>query len=354
MLRFLTQYRDATILILVLLAFGFASYFLWPDISPSVCSNDGRTQLPCETTDANGNSIQLTPVLCKDKNGLVSSCRFNNAAAFFTSFGLPLGAAFSWIIYFFIGEKLRKSDFIFRNDDLSRVVPLNGRNLKKNNILMLGLGRSGKSELIKTMTYGSVDVASGVTNEWKLYSFAYESYDLSSKTATKHMMFINDYRGQKGSQVTVALPHESEKIPYSGSSVNSVIFVVDLAPWHKDGDENTTYTEASKERVNEHLSQWPVNAIDPYFGLLNKENLGKVYLFINKIDQIENGRPILDNVAKARKLYSTLEKELKLYSENNEADFQCFVGSLRTGYNVAGENGLIADLITQARKNSFK
>lgn len=232
---------------------------------------------------------------------------------------------------------------------------MSGRSLRKNTVLMLGLGRCGKTELIKTLSYGSVKIEEAVTEKWAVYGFGVESYDLTNKTAKKHMLFVNDYRGQKGGQLVAEMQNaDGQPAGYAGHTVNSVILMVDLFPWADSGDEDKKYDAIDTGRVEEHLREWPRNALDGYFGFLRKGSLKQVFLFINKLDQLQNGAAHDEKIQAATEAFNDLHEDLKRRAEVNGAEFQCIVGSVRTGQGVLGDNSLVEALVDKSMEINAK
>lgn len=334
---FLRNYFDLVVVLVVIGLISAFTYMFWPNGEPFACVDDLGAGGACESTDTNGNSFKRTPSV------------YHDAKKFFDDFGVQLGAILSWLVCFFFGEPKRLREMLFKNDDISAILPMSGRSLKKNTILMLGLGRCGKTELIKTLSYGSVKVEETITEKWAIYGFGIESYDLTNKTATKHMLFINDYRGQKGGQLVTEMQNaEGQLSGYSGHSVNSVILMVDLFPWADSGDEDKKYPEFDTHRIEEHLREWSRTALDGYFGFLRKRSLKQVFLFINKLDQLENGTTYDEKVKAAMEKFSEFHKDLKKRADVNDAEFRCIVGSVRTGQGVLGDYSLVEALVDQS------
>ena len=347
--RFLYTYFDVVLVLVFVGLIGAFTYWFWPNVEPSVCVDNQGAVADCKGIDADGNTVNLLPSHCVSADSKPISCSYYDAKKFFGDFGLTLGAVFSWLIYFFIGQPTRLKEIFFKNDDISAILPMSGRNLKKNTILMLGLGRCGKTELIKTLSYGSVQVEDSITEKWAIYGFGIESYDLTDKTATKHMLFVNDYRGQRGGQLVSEMQNaERRATEYSGHSINAVILMVDLFPWAGIGDDEKKYNEFNTDRIQEHLREWPRNALDSYFGFLRKGSLRQVFLFINKLDQLESGATHDENVKAAVEKFSKIHDDLEKRAEQSGAEFYCIVGSVRTGQGVLGDNSLVKALVNQS------
>ena len=357
--RLLYTYFDVVLVLVFVGLIGAFTYWFWPNVEPSVCVNDQDAIIDCGITDADGNTVNLMPSHCVSANGKPISCSYYDAKTFFGDFGLTLGAVFSWLIYFFIGQPIRLKEIFFKNDDISAFLPMSQRNLKKNAVLMLGLGRCGKTELIKTLSYGSVSVEDSITENWATYGFAIESYDLKEKTATKHMLLVNDYRGQKGGQIASEMQKAERKNAerknagrktdvYSGRSINAVILMVDLFPWAVSGDENETYTQFDDNRIREHLTEWSRTTLDICFGFLHKGSLRQIFLFINKLDQLENYDKHGKNVNTAIEKFNEIRDDLEQRAKKNDIEFCCIVGSVRTGQGVIGDNSLVEALVNQS------
>jgi len=212
-MKFVRSYFDLIILVFVCTVFLVLGVYLWmaTDIKPTLCADDAGNVAPCEYTD-NGETKTRAETICTTVLLGETSCSLAKITAFLTSFGVPLGAAFTWAITFFVGEKIRLAELVFRRDDIRDYIPIKKRTLNKNTVLLIGLGRSGKSELIDQISSRNARLSQDRTNDWAHYGFAIENYTFDNDkkaVAEKTIFVVNDYRGQRvqdlGANITCLL-----------------------------------------------------------------------------------------------------------------------------------------------------
>jgi len=118
--------------------------------------------------------------------------------------------------------------------------------------------------------------------------------------------------------------------------------MVDLFNYDESEDQRAKKSELDTQRIKEHLVTWNHTAIDAVFGLLTRDSLNYVCLFINKVDKLEDG-----NSRRAHNLiirrFKGLIQELEVRC-GNYANFEARIGFALQGTNVVGNSGLLEKL----------
>lgn len=354
-MKFIRSYFDLIILSFVSVLFLILGVYLWmaTDIKPSLCADDAGNVAPCEYTE-NGEAKTRSPTICTTALLGETSCSLARITAFLTSFGVPLGAAFTWAITFFVGEKIRIAELVFRRDDIKDYIPIKKRSLSKNTVLLIGLGRSGKSELIDQISSRNARLSQERTNDWMHYGFAIENYTFDNDKraiAEKTIFVVNDYRGQRVQDLGANITDQIENGGwYRPSLINSVVFIVDLFNWESAGDEDKPHEKIDADRVSFQTSELTSTAISFMFGLTSRDALTGVYLFINKVDQLSCKKTHAEVAADAKAAYQRLIDDLEKHAKESDVDFACFVGSARLGTKVVGQDSLASALIEKAER----
>lgn len=181
---------------------------------------------------------------------------------------------------------------------------------RKNSIMLLGLGDSGKTTLSRRLCGDMKKKPSEETDTFTLFQ------GNSTKDGQVFDYYISDYRGQNvGTLVTGFIEQQlQERSPFRFGDVNSLILVVDIAAPDADlrdvEPENHPKIEAfDDERVNENVQQWNRTALDAVFGLHTVDSLRYVCLFINKRDRLKNWSDAA--LKKVRKAFEPLEDDLR-------------------------------------------
>lgn len=212
--------------------------------------------------------------------------------------------------------------------------------VRKNTVLIIGTGRVGKTQLLDTLTEEQPMQKSQITNDFYLR----EKEEYYKKKKIK--FYFTDYRGQNFSQLISSFIQEQllPKTVLRYGDINSVILVVDLFEEEKEGiDPNKQYQNISSFRIEEHVKEWNRTALDAVFGLLTKESLQFVCLFVNKVDKLENSLST-KNEKEIRLKYKTLVDDLKIRTEKSNATFKLIVGSALKGINIIGAGSLMSEL----------
>lgn len=350
-----SRYGDLVVLGVIAAVFIVIGVALWPDtIRPSVCVDELGKITDCAYVDDEGKQQQRDPQLCKTNILGSTSCNYARAIAFLSSFGVPLGVAFTWLVTFFVGEKVRLSELVFRRDDIKSYLPVKDRKLNKNTVLLLGLGRSGKTEIINRISSRNERSLPGRTEKWSHYGFGIENYQIDTdkrSVSMKTLIIVNDYRGQSQHYPTMNIADQIKNGGwYRPDLINSIVLVVDVFNWVKEGDENNIFDSLDIERIAFHNSQWVEAALDLVFGLTDRDALKGVYLFINKIDQYKSDGSYREVEIEARQAFKGLIDYLRKRAERSDVVFETFVGSARLGTRVVGEDSLVEALVRNSEK----
>lgn len=149
--------------------------------------------------------------------------------------------------------------------------------------MLLGLGESGKTELVKTIT-NDPQARPGVrTENYELYWHEFRP----SPIQPRYHLFFSDYRGQDlGSLVkSFVLMQKRAFAPMAYGHITSLVLVVDLAPGK---GQECELNRPDPARVAVHVKQWTHLVLEGVFGMLHERSLGYVCLFINKSDRLKN------------------------------------------------------------------
>ncbi len=152
-----------------------------------------------------------------------------------------------------------------------------------NSVMVVGLGGSGKTSLIKVIVGdGNPEKRTG---SYEIFSEQITMPADSPKKLCK--IYISDYAGQSYLEGLIRGFIEQQKIPYSPMRygyITSLILVVDLfAPPKNPIEEVSKSRDLDDDRINENIRMWNESSISAIFGMLTK-NLKYICLFINKID----------------------------------------------------------------------
>jgi len=208
---------------------------------------------------------------------------------------------------------------------------------RKNTVLVVGLGRTGKSELIAAITENVVKAKDLTTK------FSITSCSKRDDSSLIHYHFT-DYRGQSFSQLISNFVkeqfHRHTIVRYG--DINTLILVVDIFPFKEDEPPKKTYPDYSTERITEHLQEWNHTALDAVMGLLTQDQLNYVCLYINKVDKWA-GSGSADSEEVLRKEFASLIEDLTT-RVSDFAQFDVIAGSALRGTGISGRDGLQSQL----------
>lgn len=268
--------------------------------------------------------------------------------------GVVIAAIISGIVALFIGNKtgsMSKEREVKKIESSYRLPVQIPSKDKRNSILLVGLGGTGKTSLIKALLNNHEANPNEKTESFEIYKgdrLSIRNNQDSNTENNRYWFYIADYKGQNVGQLIRSFIVQQKK-PYSPLAygyVTSLILIVDLiAPKEEqDGEALKRRAEYDKSRVEEHLSQWNETALDSIFGLLTSE-LRYVSIFINKIDLMENRTHEYDE--KLLSLFKPLE--YKIRKRSGRATVKMYLGSAQTG---AAINFLVEDIMEYSVYNS--
>lgn len=215
---------------------------------------------------------------------------------------------------------------------------------KRNSILLLGLGGTGKTSIIKGLLNNDEANPNETTDKFTIYkgdrSSTDEDEEKKQKKNSRYWFYIADYKGQNIGQLVRSFIIQQKRpfSPLAYGHVTSLILMVDLVPPKKEAHYEDIPKQESynEERVNKHLEEWNDNALDAIYGLLTSE-LRYVNIFINKVDLMS------DMSYEAEEKYISIFKaiEQKVKKRSGRATVKTYLGSAKDGTSL---NYLVEDL----------
>ena len=195
--------------------------------------------------------------------------------------------------------------------------------------MIIGLGGVGKTALIRKLLRNTDADHTKSTDQYTEYHTDFINKKGQHGPSQRWSIFAGDYRGQNVGQLIAEFVSQ-QKRPFQALSygfITSLILVVDILPPQNSNLPGKRKTPDLK-RIRRNVNQWSDTALDAVFGLLTKEKLSYVCLFINKWDRLDADE------SSVRKPFEPLHRKLKDMADANEAQFQIVLGSAITGEGV--------------------
>lgn len=222
---------------------------------------------------------------------------------------------------------------------------------KRNSILLLGLGGTGKTSIIKGLLSNDEADPNERTENFTIYKgdrlSIKENTGKKTDISSRFWFYIADYKGQNIGQLVRSFIVQQKKpfSPLAYGHVTSLILMVDLiAPKKEDHHEDIKKQESyDTERVKKHSDEWNDTSLDAIFGLLTSE-LRYVSIFINKVDLMS------DRSYDAEQCYTNLFKDIheKVKKRSGRATVKTYLGSAKDGTSL---NYLVEDLMEYSVHN---
>jgi 50S ribosome-binding GTPase len=201
-------------------------------------------------------------------------------------------------------------------------------NEKRNAIVVVGIGGSGKTTLINRLFKENGANPTIATSSYQLFSIEEKVQGI------KYNYYIADCSGQNIRTLVSGLMVEQKQLnsPMTYGAVNSVVIVVDIAKAPKLA-QSIDLSEVERNfdaRVQQHLTEWSNTALDSIFGLTGSSANGLKYvcLFINKTDLLKLSSEEIDK--KVTDAYRPLIDRISEISRG--VCFKFLIGSIEQGY----------------------
>jgi len=237
----------------------------------------------------------------------------------------------------------------------SFVLPVQVPNLdKRNSIILLGIGGTGKTSIIKGLLNNNEANPNEKTENFTMYEgnrFSVKEEEKetnkANKSNSKYWFYIADYKGQNIGQLVRSFIIQQKKpfSPLAYGHITSLILMVDLVTPKEEAhyEDIPKQEKYNQERVNKHVTEWNDTALDAIFGLLTSE-LRYVCIFINKVD-LMNDRSY-EAEERYIKIFQPLQEKIK--KRVGRATVKTYLGSARDGTSL---NYLTEDLMEYSEHN---
>jgi GTPase SAR1 family protein len=221
---------------------------------------------------------------------------------------------------------------------------------KRNSIILIGLGGTGKTTLIKALTGHPSIEPDKKTDQYAIYRSFIANPDNTNKKADGCWYYISDYRGQNIGELIGAFISQqfSQYSPMAYGFINTLILIVDLLPYTNIRD-GKTFDKPDDQRITEQLNEWNETALSAVFGLLTYESLTVICLYINKLDLLgpqsqddkerykKSFLDLIERIEKRRKAIEKVKKEKGLAGP----ELHIILGSVRDGAGIPELNDIL-------------
>jgi GTPase SAR1 family protein len=217
---------------------------------------------------------------------------------------------------------------------------------RRNSMILVGLGGTGKTTLIRSLIRDPKANPDERTEHYELYHGAQSA----KGDEYKYLFFISDYKGQDIATLVGSFIAQQLKL-YSAMAyghVQTIILMVDLVSPRNDyrDPDPQPVDEPDPERIKLHIEQWSELALDAVKGLITDDSLRHVCLFINKVDLIRRRGQEADE--KCIKKFDPLRERLIARFGNR---VHVILGSTRAGTGLVElENSLRQHSVDQGNK----
>lgn len=212
--------------------------------------------------------------------------------------------------------------------------PINVKRGKRNSMMLLGLGGVGKTTFVRSLFSNERANPTASTERYELYRTTFSLEDPNNpKKGRQYTLFVGDYRGQNLGQLVREFVTQQKNSfdPMSYGFINSLILIVDLFPPPDRDNPLEPQDKLDDNRVNMHIDQWNETALDAVFGLLTRDSLKYVCLYINKADVLIKNQEKQDLI---RRHFSELRSRLQKRTDIVNAKFDLIIGSALDGSGI--------------------
>ncbi len=209
-------------------------------------------------------------------------------------------------------------------------------------VIFLGIGGSGKTQLVRSLTCSKLADPRAKTDKFSIHSLVLQC-DSHATSCIYHLDFW-DYMGQFVGTLTSQLAKAGAHPQKTNYSL-AIILVVDGIPPPEPANNPELVSSVDVARIQEHAAAWCTNALAAIKGLLNGKTPRLVGVFLNKSDLLRaTGDSYKVNRAQLDVLVNTLASRLGQVFAGSAV---CkWYGSAMTGHNLLD---LLAKLLEEAQ-----